>query len=158
MDWDYLFKIKEGYIMTLDDIFENWNVDSKISKTELDDESLKTAMLHSKYLKFYSTEKLTLYKLETEYKTLFKLKNEYYAGTLDLQTIKEKGWLPNPKIILKSDLNTHIEADEDIQKLSLKMGLQREKIYALESILKSVSNRGFQISTAVNYMKLMNGI
>lgn len=144
--------------MQLDEIFENWTVDSKISKTELDDESIKTSLLHSKYLKMYSTEKLTLYKLEAEYKTLFKTKNEYYAGTLDLQTIKERGWEPNPKIILKSDLNIHVDADPDIQKLSLKMGLQREKIYALESILKSISNRGFQINNAVNYMKLMNGI
>lgn len=144
--------------MTLDEIFENWNVDSKISKTELDDESIRTSLLHSKYLKMYSTEKLTLYKLEAEYKSLLKLKTEYFAGTLDTQTIKEKGWEPNQKIILKGDINIHIEADQDIQKISLKMGLQREKIYALESILKSISNRGFQISTAVNYMKLMNGI
>lgn len=144
--------------MTLDEIFENWNVDSKISKTELDDESIRTSLLHSKYLKMYSTEKLTLYKLEAEYKSLLKLKTEYFAGTLDTQTIKENGWEPNQKIILKGDINIHIEADQDIQKISLKMGLQREKIYALESILKSISNRGFQISTAVNYMKLMNGI
>lgn len=144
--------------MTLDEIFENWTVDSKISKTELDDESIRTSLLHSKYLKMYSTEKLTLYKLEAEYKSLLKLKTEYFAGTLDTQTIKEKGWEPNQKIILKGDINIHIEADQDIQKISLKMGLQREKIYALESILKSISNRGFQISTAVNYMKLMNGI
>lgn len=144
--------------MTLDEIFENWTIDSKISKTELDDESIRTSLLHSKYLKMYSTEKLTLYKLEAEYKSLLKLKTEYFAGTLDTQTIKEKGWEPNQKIILKGDINIHIEADQDIQKISLKMGLQREKIYALESILKSVSNRGFQISTAVNYMKLMNGI
>lgn len=144
--------------MTLDEIFENWTIDSKISKTELDDESIRTSLLHSKYLKMYSTEKLTLYKLEAEYKSLLKLKTEYFAGTLDTQTIKEKGWEPNQKIILKGDINIHIEADQDIQKISLKMGLQREKIYALESILKSVSNRGFQISTAVNFMKLMNGI
>lgn len=144
--------------MTLDEIFENWTIDSKISKTELDDESIRTSLLHSKYLKMYSTEKLTLYKLEAEYKSLLKLKTEYFAGTLDTQTIKEKGWEPNQKIILKGDINIHIEADQDIQKISLKMGLQREKIYALESILKSVSNRGFQISTAVNYMKLINGI
>lgn len=144
--------------MQLDEIFENWTIDSKISKTELDDESIRTSLLHSKYLKMYSTEKLTLYKLEAEYKSLLKLKTEYFAGTLDTQTIKEKGWEPNQKIILKGDINIHIEADQDIQKISLKMGLQREKIYALESILKSISNRGFQISTAVNYMKLMNGI
>lgn len=143
---------------TLNDIFDNWSIDSKISKTELDDESLKTALLHNKYLKMYSAEKLTLYKLDSEYKTLFKLKTEYYAGSLDTQTMKEKRWEPNPKIILKSDLNIHIEADEDIQKLSLKIALQREKIYVLESILKTIANRGYSISTAVNYMKLMSGI
>jgi hypothetical protein len=144
--------------MTLDEIFENWTIDSKISKTELDDESIRTSLLHSKYLKMYSAEKLTLYKLEAEYKSLLKLKTEYFAGTLDTQTIKEKGWEPNQKIILKGDINIHIEADQDIQKISLKMGLQREKIYALESILKSISNRGFQINNAINWQKLMSGI
>lgn len=144
--------------MTLEEIFNIWSEDSKINKTSLVDESIKTSLLHSKYLKIYSTEKLTLYKLEAEYKLLLKIKTEYFAGTLDTQTIKERGWEPNQKIILKSDINIHIEADQDIQKISLKMGLQREKIYALESILKAISNRGFAISTAVNYMKLMSGI
>lgn len=144
--------------MTLDEIFENWNNDAKIDKTLLDDESIRTSLLHSKYIKIFSAEKLTLYKLEAEYKSLLKLKTEYFAGTLDTQTIKERGWEPNQKLILKGDINIHIEADEEIQKISLKIGLQKEKIYALESILKSISNRGFQISTAVNYMKLMSGI
>jgi Recombination, repair and ssDNA binding protein UvsY len=144
--------------MTLDDIFTNWSEDSKISKTELDDESLKIPLLHSKYLKFYTTERLTLHKLEAQYKSLFKLKSEYFSGSLDMDTIKENGWEPNPKLILKSDLNMHIEADADIQRLSLKIGLQREKVSTLDSILKTISNRGFQISNALNYMKLMNGI
>jgi hypothetical protein len=144
--------------MTLNEIFENWSIDSKINKTELDDESLKTAILHNKYLKLYSAEKLNLHKIELEYKSLLKLKTEYYAGTLDLQTIKDNGWEPNQKIILKSDIHIHIEADEHIQKISLKIGLQREKVYVLESILKTIGNRGFQISTAVNYMKLISGI
>lgn len=144
--------------MTLDEIFENWSVDSRINKIELDDESLKIPLLHSKYLKFYTAERLSLHKLESQYKTLFKLKSEYFSGSLDMDTIKENGWEPNPKLILKSDLNMHIEADADIQKLSLKIGLQREKVSTLDSILKTISNRGFQISNAVNYMKLMNGI
>jgi hypothetical protein len=52
----------------------------------------------------------------------------------------------------------HIEADAQIQKLSLKIGLQREKVSTLDSIIKTITNRGFQISNAINYMKLMNGI
>ena len=144
--------------MTLDEIFDNWSADSRISKTDLDDESLKIPLLHSKYLKFYTAERLTLHKLESEYKSLFKLKSEYFSGTLDMDTIREQSWEPNPKLILKSELNMHIEADAQIQKLSLKIGLQREKVSTLDSILKTVSNRGFQISNAINYMKLMNGI
>lgn len=144
--------------MTLDEIFDNWSEDSKIRKTDLDDESLKIPLLHSKYLKIHTTERLALYRLEAEYKILFKLKNEYFSGSLDMQTIKENGWEPNPRLILKSDLNMHIEADGEIQRLSLKIGLQREKVAALDSIIKTVTNRGFQISNAINYMKLMNGI
>ena len=144
--------------MTLEEIFENWSEDSRISKTDLDDESLKTPLLHSKYLKMYTSERLSLYKLEAEYKALFKLKSEYFSGTLDMDTTRHNGWEPNPKLILKSDLSMHIEADAEIQRLSLKIGLQREKVSTLDSILKTVGNRGFQISNAINYMKLMNGI
>jgi hypothetical protein len=144
--------------MQLEDIFTEWSEDSRISKTELDDESLKIPLLHSKYLKMFTTEKLSLHRLEAEYKTTFKLKSEYFSGTLDLDTVKERGWEPNPKLILRTDLNMHIEADAEIQKLSLKIGLQREKVSTLDSILKTISNRGFHISNAINYMKLMNGI
>jgi hypothetical protein len=144
--------------MHLDEIFENWSEDSRISKTDLDDESLKIPLLHSKYLKIYTTERMALMRLEAEYKNLYKIKNEYFSGSLDMDTIKEHGWEPNPKLILKGDLNMHIEADAEIQKLTLKIGLQREKVSTLDSILKTVGNRGFQISNAINYMKLMNGI
>ena len=144
--------------MTLDDIFENWSIDSKISKTDLDSESLNIPVLHNKYIQFYTKEKLSLSKLEIQYKTLFKLKSDYFCGTLDLETIKENGWQPNPRIILKSELNTFIEADADIQNLSIKIALQREKVLALDSIIKMIGNRGYQISNAINYMKFMNGI
>lgn len=144
--------------MTLEEIFENWSEDSRISKTDLDDESLKIPLLHSKYLKFYTAERMNLMRLEAQYKTLFKLKSEYFSGSLDMDTIKENGWEPNPRLILKGDLNMHIEADAEIQKLSLKIGLQREKVSTLDSIIKTITNRGFQISNAINYMKLMNGI
>lgn len=144
--------------MTLEEIFENWSADSKIDKADLDNESLNTPLLHSKYLKMFSIERLSLQRLEIEYKTLVKLKSEYFGGTLDMDTIRERGWEPNPKMILKSDINMHIEADPEIQKLSLKIGLQREKIGALDSILKTIANRGFQIKNAIDWNRLMNGM
>lgn len=144
--------------MTLEEIFENWANDSVIDKAQLDNESLNTPILHSKYLKLYSLERLSLQRLEAEYKILYKLKSEYFAGTLDIDTIRERGWEQNPKMILKSDINMHIEADPEIQKLTLKIGLQREKISTLDSILKTIGNRGFQIKNALDWNRLMNGM
>lgn len=143
--------------MTLEEIFENWANDSKIDKADLDNESLNTPILHAKYLKMFAVERLSLQRLEAEYKIIHKLKSEYFAGTLDTDTIRERGWQPNPKMILKSDINMHIDADPEIQKLALKIGLQREKISTLDSILKTIANRGFQIKNAIDYLKLMNG-
>jgi len=144
--------------MTLDEIFENWSKDSIIDKNALDNESLEIPKIHSKYLKFFAVERLTLQRLEQEYKILFKTKTEYFAGTLDLDTIKENGWEPNQKMILKGDIGMHIDADPQIQKLSLKIGLQKEKISTLDSILKSLANRGFQIKNSIDFTKMMNGL
>lgn len=143
--------------MQLEEIFTEWGKDSVIDKMDLDNQSLETPKLHSKYLKFYAIEKLTLQKLEMEYKTLFKAKSEYFAGTLDIDSIREFGWEPNPKVILKTDIGMHIDADKEIQKLSLKIGLQREKISTLDSILKTIANRGFQIKNAIDFQRMMNG-
>lgn len=144
--------------MTLEEIFENWANDSKIDKADLDNESLNTPILHAKYLKMFAVERLSLQRLEAEYKIIHKLKSEYFAGTLDTDTIRERGWQPNPKMILKSDINMHIDADPEIQKLALKIGLQREKISTLDSILKTIANRGFQIKNAIDWNRLMNGM
>ena len=144
--------------MKLDDIFDNWSTDSKIDRTNLGDQSLEIPNLHSKYIKLFSMERLSLQKLENDYKQLYKTKYEYYSGSLDLDTIKEMGWQPNPKLILKTDLNMHIEADKDIQTLTLKIGIQKEKITTLDSILKNISSRGYHISNAINWQKMMNGM
>jgi hypothetical protein len=143
---------------TLDAIFDSWSEDSKIDNTELDNESLKIPLLHNKYLKMFISEKIALQKVELQYKTLHKTKTEYFAGTLDMDTIKGMGWEPNPKIILRSDINMHIESDPEVQQQLIKVGIQREKVNALDSILKMISNRGFSIKNAIDWQKMMNGL
>ena len=143
--------------MKLDDIFDNWSTDSKIDRTNLGDQSLEIPNLHSKYIKLFSMERLSLQKLENDYKQLYKTKYEYYSGSLDLDTIKEMGWQPNPKLILKTDLNMHIEADKDIQTLTLKIGIQKEKITLLDSIMDNLKNRGFHIRAAIDFKKFQAG-
>jgi hypothetical protein len=144
--------------MKLDEITSLWEQDSKIDKTELADESLKIPQLHHKYYKIYSNEKLILRKLNTEYKQLRLQKFEFYTQGPNEET-EDKGWvLPAIGRILKVDVAQYIEADNDLIQLSLKIGIQEEKIEFLESIIKTLNNRGYNIHTALEFIKFMNGL
>lgn len=144
--------------MKIDDIFELWNTDSKIDRTELGDESLKIPQLHHKYFKIYSNERLILRKLEADMKQLKLTKYEFYTQGPTKET-QEKGWeLPPSGRILKSDASSYIDADQDIVNLSLKIGMQQEKIDLLDSIIRTLNNRGYNIKSAIDWEKFKVGI
>lgn len=143
--------------MKLDDIYDMWKVDSDVDRTELGDESLKIPKLHHKYYQVYSAEKLLLRKYEAEMKQLKLAKYEFYSQGPSRET-EEKGWvLPAKGIILKQELPMYIEGDKEIIDMSLKIGLQQEKVELLESIIKSLTNRGFQIKAAIDWYKFTMG-
>jgi hypothetical protein len=55
-------------------------------------------------------------------------------------------------------VNNYIEADKDMVNLSLKLGIQHEKIDLLESIIKSLTARGFNIKAAIEWERFKVGI
>tara|TARA_R100000995_G_C3436548_1_gene101141 strand:- start:256 stop:690 length:435 start_codon:yes stop_codon:yes gene_type:complete len=131
--------------------------DMPIDDTELDIESMTIPQLHSKYLNFYLDEKLVLQKLNSDYYRLKKTKWEYYTGKLDDEQLKEYGWEPFQFKILKQDIDLYMDSDEDLQKLSNKVAYQKEKINYLDSILKSINNRQWNIRNAIEWRKFING-
>ena len=143
--------------MTIDEILENWNVDSKIDKTELGDAALDIPKLHHKYYQIYVKEKMLLRKQESELKQLKLDKYEFLTQGPNEET-KDKGWkLPPKGMILKGDIPMYLEGDQDIINLSLKIGYQQEKLELLDSIIKSVMNRGFLIKSAIDWQKFTMG-
>lgn len=144
--------------MKLESIFELWGEDAKINREMIDEESLKISKLHHKYHQIYTNERLTLRRLETELKVLRLEKFEFYTQGPTKETM-ERGWqLPPIGKILKADANTYVDADKDIINLSLKIGIQHEKIELLESIIKTIQNRGFQLKTALDWIKFTSGV
>jgi hypothetical protein len=143
--------------MNIDSILDEWNNDSKIDKVEIGNESLKIAELHNKYLRIITQESLILRKLDFEYKDMYRLKWEYYLGYLDSDTMAERGWEPMRLKILKQDLDIYLSSDADIQKIQSRQVLQKEKIVALESIMKSITNRGFYIKNFIDFEKFKMG-
>ena len=143
--------------MKFEDIFEQWNIDSFIDKTELVDESLKIPKLHHKYYLVLVAEKSSLKKLESQLKELKLSKYEFYSQGHTEET-KQLGWkLPARGMILKADIPMYMEADKDIIELSLKIGMQQEKVDFLESIIKSFQTRGYIIKNAIDFMRFSMG-
>jgi hypothetical protein len=144
-------------MMKFEDVFASWEKDSVIDRTELADESLKIPKLHHKYYSIYVGEKVILRKLESDMKKLKLEKYEFYSQG-PTEESKEKGWrMPARGLILKADIPLYMEGDQDIIDLSLKIGMQQEKIEFLESIIKTFQTRGYIIKNAIDFTKFTMG-
>ena len=143
--------------MKLEDIIELWEKDGPVDAIKITNESANTPKLHNKYFKIYMGEGYILRKMKAEYKKLYKLKTEYYKGELDVTELSQFGWEPQPLKILKQDIPSYLEADDDIIESSLKIGAQEQKVAYLESILKMIGNRGFQIKSIIDWERFRTG-
>ena len=143
--------------MNIEEIMDSWCVDAKIDDIDLDRESLGVPTLHSKYLKILYSEKLKLRKFIIQKKTLVKVLTEYYKGDLnnpeDLDELKREPW---SRTILKQDINSYVESDDEMIKLLTKIAYQEEVVSLLEDIMKNINNRTFHIKNAIEWRKLTN--
>jgi hypothetical protein len=143
--------------MKIEDILEQWKEDSEVDRTELGDEAIKIPKLHHKYYQIYIGEKLALRSLDADMKKLKLDKYEFYTQGHTEET-RALGWeLPAKGMILKADIPMYMDADKETIKLSLKIGIQQEKIELLESIIKSLNNRGYNIKAAIEWIRFTNG-
>lgn len=143
--------------MNIEDIYTMWAEDSEIDQTNVSNESAKIPKLHNKYFKHYVDEGLRLKKLKADYKELCKLKGQYYRGELDITELNSLGWEVQPLKILRQDIAAYVEADKDVIHLSLRIGFAEEKVSYLESIIKMINNRGFQLKTIVDWERFRTG-
>lgn len=143
--------------MKLEEIQSMWEKDSSIDRTELGEESLRIPQLHSKYFRLFSEERLTLRKFETAQKKLYRAKFEYYNGTMSEEDLKENEWEPFQLRVLKSDISVYLQSDEELCDMELRVELQKEKVEFLESIIKNLPARGYQINAAITWEKFKVG-
>ena len=143
--------------MNIEVIMDMWTADAKIDDVDLDRESLNVPNLHAKYLKTLYQQKLKLRKLNIQKKTLVKVLGEYYKGDLnnpeDLKDIQREPW---SRTILKQDINSYVDSDEEMIKLLTKIAYQEEVVLLLEDIMKNINNRTFHIKNAIEWRKLTN--
>lgn len=144
-------------VMKTDEILDLWKDDSGIDNTEIGDEAINIAKLHHKYYQILVNEKRMLKSYEAKMKQLKLEKYEFFSQGPNEET-QAKGWkLPAKGIILKSDIPMYLDADNDIIELSLKIGVQQEKIELLDSIIKIIMNRGYHLKVFIDWQRFING-
>jgi hypothetical protein len=143
--------------MDIETLYKEWATDGEIDQVDISKSTRDIPRLHNKYFRWYVEEGLKLKKLKAEYKILCKLKTEWYRGELDDEELKQHGWKPQPLKLLRTDVPQYLEADPDVVKLSLKIGLQEEIVAYLESIIKHISNRNFLLKTIVDWERFRTG-
>lgn len=142
---------------TTESILAQWREDAEIDPIELGEASRNNPKLHAKYLEQLFIEKARLLRLNDQFKRMKKIRFEYWDGKLSYEEMKERGWDPQPLKILRTDLPMYLEADEVLADLSLKVGLQAEKVNVLDMIMKHITNRGFSIKSAIEWERFRAG-
>lgn len=144
--------------MTLDELHDMWQEDCNIDENHLDRASIQTAKLHSKYLRIMIQHKMKIAAYQAEYKNLRQAKFRYYRGEMPKDELKERGWDQWQGIKpLKNEMEEFLGGDSDLNKIDLKISYIKVMVEALESILKQIGARDWQIRNAVEYKKFIAG-
>lgn len=141
----------------IDELLEMWRQDADIDRTEPGKALLDIPKLHSKYLNILSRHRLLVKEAEFKYNKMKKVKWEYYTGKMDNDTLKHYGWEPFP-FILKSDITTYLDSDEDLNKFLANKAMHEEIVDVCNAILKELNSRTFQLRDFIAWERFIQGV
>lgn len=142
--------------MKIEEVISQWADDAKIDDLELDASAMSGPVLHAKYLKLLSQQRMKYRSFMIKKKDLERRLREYYKGDLntlpeELAVLKKEPWR---RKVLKQDIDSYVESDPLFVELTVKIAYVDEFVKVLEEILKGINNRGFQIKNAIEWRKL----
>ena len=143
-------------IVTLEELQEMWEKDAKIDRDNLHEESLNVPSLHAKYFELYNTIFLLRKKAEQQRKNIRHERYEYFSGKADPEVYQKDPF--GKKIRDKDTMQKYLDADEKLSTCSLKIDYYDTMLVYLESILKVIQNRTYQIKNAIEFMRFNSGL
>jgi len=140
----------------LDSIQKMWEEDSKMDIDNLHTESLNIPILHAKYFDLYNTINLLKKKAEQQRKKIRHERYEYFTGKADPEVYLEN---PFPKKIRdKETLQGYLDSDDKLAQTALKIEYYETMLSYLDSILKMISNRTYQIKNSIDFIRFQSGL
>ena len=142
---------------------EDWAEDSHVDfqfknkqySADLGQLALDIPFQHNKYLNHYTDISQIKTSLEFEIRKLVKEKREYYSGEADAKTYAAKPFGSHIKTTEK--MKVYLESDDEIINLEATIKYLEQMLYFIDQVMKQISNRGFQIKSAIEWEKFVNG-
>jgi hypothetical protein len=91
-----------------------------------------------------------------DYTVLRKKKLDYYSGRMSEAELKANGWEPF-RFLLKSDMESYLQADPDIIEAKRKMINNEEAMEFCRACVKELSNRTWQLRDYMAWEKFVAG-
>ena len=142
--------------MNLETFQDMWKKDSVIDTDLYCEESTKVPQLHMRYMEFFNTYSLMKKEKELELSQIIRDKWLYYKGKAPAKIYKDMPF--DLKLTTKEEISMFIDADDEVKKLQYKIAYIDQTLVFLESVLKQINNRTFQIKNAIEWEKFKNGM
>jgi hypothetical protein len=154
----------DSIVKLFETIKEEWKEDSHVDfqfknkeyTEDLGKLALEIPFQHNKYLNYYTDLSQEKTSLEFQLRYLVRNKREYYSGEADAKVYAEKPFGTSIKTAEK--MKTYLESDEEIVNLEAKIKYIEQALYFLDSVMKMISTRGYQIKSAIEWEKFINGV
>ena len=130
--------------------FKNKQYSADLAQVALD-----IPFIHNKYLNHYTDISQIKTSLEFEIRKLVKEKREYYGGEADAKIYAEKPF--GNSIKTSEKMKVYLESDDEVINLEAKIKFLDQMLYWLDQVMKQISNRGFQVKSAIEWEKFING-
>lgn len=142
----------------LEAIISEWEKDAKIDTNNIQNETVNAPFLHSKYLRMLSLWKKRKYTYTQKMLEVRRKKTRYYRGEMSREELRENGWEQyQGNRLIRSELEDTLKSDGDVVAIQSKLDLIDSIIYVLESIIKMIGSRDFELSNYIKYAMFMKG-
>lgn len=120
----------------------------------LDTSSLMSSRLFMLAQRFYIHEARVLEKVMAKKNKTDLFLRRYYAGELPAQFYQERPLHVKP---LKSEIDVWLKADDNYIEMNSCLDEQKRKVKFIESCLDRIKSRHFEIKTAIDWRRYMDG-
>lgn len=143
--------------MTLDELQKAWEEDCVIDDQNPDKASARSPHLHSKYINELIAYKMKLNAIQLSMIELRNVKTKYFRGEMTREELQERGWEQWQYKTLKSEIESLLDADPEIQKLFAREAYVKTAIYFLESVLGEIRTRSFHCKNIISWAQFRAG-